>query len=78
MKQYQQIERDFWLEARSPLLGRNAPALTSEAFEPLNSMVRSSSLIKMVNLQIRPCLNSCKDQALIEILTQGETSEKPA
>ncbi|WP_286019323.1 hypothetical protein, partial [Candidatus Venteria ishoeyi] len=68
IKKHHQAECDFWLNAVSPLLGENAPAQISEAFEQFNGMVRSSSLIEMVNSQIRPYLNSCKGHTTQEHL----------
>jgi len=62
IKQYHQSERDYWLNVITPLLGDNAETQINQAFELFNSMVRSSSLIEMVNSQIRPYLNSCKGQ----------------
>ncbi|WP_103919673.1 hypothetical protein [Candidatus Venteria ishoeyi] len=50
------------------MLGENAPVQISEAFEQFNGMVRSSSLIEMVNSQIRPYLNSCKGHTTQEHL----------
>ncbi|SEH06252.1 hypothetical protein [Candidatus Venteria ishoeyi] len=68
IKKHHQAECDFWLNAVSPLLGENAPVQISEAFEQFNDMVRSSSLIEMVNSQIRPYLNSCKGHTTQEHL----------
>ena len=62
LKHYHQEERDFRLEVVEPLLGDKAQELIIEAFEELNGMVRTSSLIEMVNSQIRPFLNECKGQ----------------
>jgi len=67
-KKYHQAERDFWLEAAVPLLGENAGQQIEQAFELFNGMVRTSSLIEMVNSQIRPHLNSCKGQVTQEHL----------
>jgi hypothetical protein len=62
LKHHHQNERDFWLELVEPLLGDSSKELIAEAFEELNGMVRTSSLIEMVNSQIRPFLNECKGQ----------------
>ena len=62
LKQHHQDERDFRLDVVGPLLGDKAQELIAEAFEELNGMVRTSSLIEMVNSQIRPFLNECKGQ----------------
>jgi hypothetical protein len=67
-KKYHVAERDFWLEATLTLLPENAENLVYQAFEELSGMVRTSSLIEMVNSQIRPYLNSCKGQVTQEFL----------
>jgi hypothetical protein len=67
-KKYHLTERDFWLELATPLLGENAEQQIEQAFELFNGMVRTSSLIEMVNSQIRPYLNSCKGQITQEHL----------
>jgi len=59
-KKYHKNERDGWLEIVTPLLGKNANALIERAFEEFNGMVRTSSLIEMVNSLIRPYINECK------------------
>ena len=61
-KKYHKSERDGWLEIVTPLLGKNANALIERAFEEFNGMVRTSSLIEMVNSLIRPYINECKGQ----------------
>ena len=61
-KKYHENERDVWLEIVTPLLGKNANALIERAFEEFNGMVRTSSLIEMVNSLIRPYINECKGQ----------------
>ncbi|BCG62937.1 MAG: hypothetical protein methR_P0617 [Methyloprofundus sp.] len=61
-KKYHENERDGWLEIVTPLLGKNANALIERAFEEFNGMVRTSSLIEMVNSLIRPYINECKGQ----------------
>jgi len=62
LKRYHQAERDFWLEVATPLLGESATLLLTQAFEQWDGMVRTSSLVEMVNSQIRPYLDSCKGQ----------------
>jgi hypothetical protein len=42
--------------------------IIEQIFNHLNSIVRSSSLVEMVNSQIRPFLNSCKGQITQEML----------
>ena len=59
-KKYHQSESAVWLEIVTPLLGKNAESLINRAFEDFNGMVRTSSLIEMVNSQIRPYINECK------------------
>jgi len=61
-KKYHQNESAGWLEIVTPLLGENAETFISKAFEDFNGMVRTSSLIEMVNSQIRPYINECKGQ----------------
>jgi len=51
-----------------PLLGEHAQQQIEQAFELFNGMVRTSSLVEMVNSQIRPYLNSCKGQIAPEHL----------
>ena len=41
-------------------MDENAKSQIEQAFESFDGMVRSSSLIEMVNSQIRPHLNNCK------------------
>jgi hypothetical protein len=67
-KKYHLAERDFWLEVATPLLGKQAQQQIAQAFELFNGMVRTSSLIEMVNSQIRPHLNMCKGQITQEHL----------
>ena len=67
-KKYHLAERDFWLEVAMPLLGKNAQQKIDQAFELFNGMVRTSSLVEMVNSQIRPYLNMCKGQINQEYL----------
>jgi hypothetical protein len=45
-----------------------AEAITEAVFDSLDELVRSSSLIEMVNSLIRPYLNSCKGQITQETL----------
>lgn len=67
-KKYHKNESAVWLEIVTPLLGKNAEALINRAFEDFNGMVRTSSLIEMVNSQIRPYINECKGQICQEHL----------
>ena len=65
-KEYHQRERDFWLACAAGLLGDAFDALQALVFDKLDSIVRASSLVEMVNGLIRPYLRSCKGQ-----ITQG-------
>jgi hypothetical protein len=67
-KKYHVTERNFWLDVVVSLLDENAESQIEYAFEMLDSMVRSSSLIEMVNSQIRPHLNNCKGLITQELL----------
>ena len=67
-KKYHMAERDFWLEVVLSLLDENAQSQIEQAFESFDGMVRSSSLIEMVNSQIRPHLNNCKGLITQELL----------
>ena len=67
-KKYHLAGCDFWLEVATPLLGKYAQQQIEQAFELFNGMVRTSSLVEMVNSQIRPHLNSCKGQITQEHL----------
>lgn len=48
LKKHHQTERDFWLDAVKPLLGKNAQTQINQVFEQFNGMVRSSSLVEKV------------------------------
>jgi hypothetical protein len=67
-KRYHQKERDFWLACADGLLGDAFDPLTALVFDKLDSIVRASSLVEMVNALIRPYLNSCKGQITQETL----------
>jgi hypothetical protein len=68
LKKYHQAEYEFWLEVAKQLLNENnenennVETKINQAFDKFNAMVRSSSLVEMVNSQIRPYLNNCKGQ----------------
>ena len=58
---FHRAESQFWLEAAENLLPENeAPALIEELFEQFDGLVRSSSLVEMVNSSLRLTLNSCR------------------
>jgi hypothetical protein len=67
-KKYHVAERDFWVDVVISLLDENAESRIEQAFEMFKGMVRSSSLIEMVNSQIRPHLNNCKGLITQELL----------
>ncbi len=61
-KRYHQSERDFYLACAEGLLDDDFDTLKALVFDKLDSIVRASSLVEMVNSLIRPYLNSCKGQ----------------
>ena len=67
-KAYHHRERDFWLACAEGLLGDAFDTRKALVFDQLDSIVRASSLVEMVNALIRPYLNSCKGQITQETL----------
>jgi hypothetical protein len=67
-KGYLQSERDFHLACAEGLLGDEFDRLKTLVFDKLDTIVRASSLVEMVNSLIRPDLNSCKGQITQEAL----------
>lgn len=67
-KRYHQTEREHWLACAEGLLGDQFEILKAWAFDQLDSIVRASSLVEMVNSLIRPYLNSCKGHITQESL----------
>jgi len=67
-KGYHQRERDFWLACAEGLLGDAFETLNALVVDKLDSIIRASSLVEMVNALIRPYLNSCKGQITQETL----------
>jgi hypothetical protein len=67
-KRYHHKERDFWLACAEGLLGNEFDPLKARVFDKLDTIVRASSLVEMVNALIRPSLNSCKGQITQETL----------
>ena len=67
-KHYHRCERDFYLACADGLLGDTFDTLKILVFDKLDSIVRASSLVEMVNSLIRPYLNSCKGQITQESL----------
>jgi hypothetical protein len=67
-RRYHQREREFCLACAEGLLGGAFDTLKVVVFDKLDSIVRASSLVEMVNALIRPYLNSCKGQITQETL----------
>ena len=67
-KHYHQDELNFWVSCAEKLLVNQSETAFKLVFDSLDEMVRSSSLIEMVNSLIRPYLNSCKGQITQETL----------
>ncbi len=67
-KCYHQSEREAWLTCAEGLLDKEFAPLKTLVFEKLDSIIRASSLVEMVNSLIRPYLNSCKGQISQEAL----------
>src|SRR3990172_6913085 len=59
-KHFSRQERDFWLAYAEGILGQDIESLKESTFSELDTVVRSSSLVEMVNSLIRPYLNTCK------------------
>jgi hypothetical protein len=57
-----QRERDFWLACAAGLLGDALDTLNALVVNKLDSIIRASSLVEMVNGLLRPYLHSCKGQ----------------
>lgn len=67
-KHYHQSELNFWISCAEPFLDNQTETSIKQIFDSLDEMVRSSSLIEMINSLIRPFLNSCKGQITQELL----------
>ncbi len=67
-KRYHQRERQFYLACAQGLFEETFDALKALVFVKLDSIVRASSLVEMVNSLIRPYLHSCKGQITQEAL----------
>lgn len=67
-RSYHQLERDFYLACADGLLDDTFDTLKIVVFDKLDSIVRASSLVEMVNSLIRPYLGSCKGQITQETL----------
>jgi len=67
-KHYHRQESDYWLTFSEGLLGDQFDEPKALAFDKLDSIVKTSSLVEMVNSLIRPYLNSSKGQITQETL----------
>jgi hypothetical protein len=67
-KHYHRRESDDWVNFSEGLLDDRFDELKALVFEKLDSIVKASSLVEMVNSLIRPYLNSCKGQITQETL----------
>lgn len=65
---YHQKESNFWLNCAEGLLQDGFHEFKYIVFDELDSIVRASSLVEMVNSLIRPYLNNCKGQITQEAL----------
>ena len=63
-----QRERDFWLACADALLAEAFDTLKTLVFDKLDSIIRASSLVEMVNSLLRPSRNSCKGHITQETL----------
>ena len=67
-KHYHRRESDYWLNFAEGLLDDRFDEFKVLVFEKLDSIVKASSLVEMVNSLIRPYLNSCRGQITQETL----------
>jgi tetratricopeptide (TPR) repeat protein len=67
-KRYHRAEREHWLALAEGLLADEFEPFKALVFDKLDSIVRASSLVEMVNSLIRPYLNSCKGHITQESL----------
>jgi hypothetical protein len=67
-KHYHRRECDYWLTFSEGLLDGQFDEFKALVFEKLDSIVKASSLVEMVNSLIRPYLNSSKGQITQETL----------
>src|SRR5713101_223258 len=68
LQHYHQQERDHWLACAEGLLDEEGVALKTWGFAQLDTIVRASALVEMVNAFIRPSLTSCKGHITQEAL----------
>jgi hypothetical protein len=67
-KHYHRRESDYWLNFSEGLLDDQFDEFKVLVFEKLDSIVKASSLVEMVNSLIRPYLNSCRGHITQETL----------
>lgn len=67
-KRYHRQESQYWLNFCEGLLDEKFDELRVLVFEKLDSVVKASSLVEMINSLIRPYLNSSKGQITQETL----------
>jgi hypothetical protein len=67
-KHYHQRENQQWLAFAQGLLDDQFDICKSFVFEKLDSIVKASSLVEMVNSLLRPFLNTCRGQITQETL----------
>ena len=67
-KHYHRRESHFWLDVSEGLLDEKFDEFKALVFKKLDSVVKASSLVEMVNSLIRPYLNSSKGQITQETL----------
>ncbi len=70
-KRYHHRERQQWLDVADGLLEQDIEPLQTLVFAQLDSIIRASSLVEMVNGFIRPYLHSCKGhitQAMLNLI----------
>jgi hypothetical protein len=67
-KHYHRQESQYWLNFCEGLLDEKFDEFRILVFETLDSVVKASSLVEMINSLLRPYLNSCKGQIPQETL----------
>ncbi len=67
-KRYHHFEQQQWLDVADGLLEHDLEPLQTLVFAQLDSIIRASSLVEMVNGFIRPYLHSCKGHVTQEML----------
>jgi len=67
-KHYHRQESQYWLNFCEGLLDGKFDEFSVLVFEKLDSVIKASSLVEMINALIRPYLNSCKGQITQETL----------